>query len=207
MMTFPDIRMRALLQEANRAQKLLDDQQYEESRNAFAEVRARAKRLGLDSAYLAWGVAVTSDYLGDTDMAFAAISEALARDPFNPAARHSFDIICGRVRSALAAPERDVADPSTPRLYELLLGAGEADVPSHLAMARWLAAGGKREEAMRILDAVTLLAPASRDSWLAKAALARVIGDEADALRCDAQASALSTPAVPYAIPAPTATC
>jgi hypothetical protein len=132
MRTFPDIRFRGLLQQANHAQQLLDEQQHDESRKAFVAARARAKRLGFDSAYLAWGVAVTSDYLGDTDMAFAAITESLAQDPLNPAARRSFDVIAGRVRAALADPERDAADPSTPRLYELLLGAGEADVPSHL---------------------------------------------------------------------------
>jgi hypothetical protein len=108
---------------------------------------------------------------------------------------------------ALADPERDAADESTPRLYELLLGAGEADVPSHLAMARWLIAAGRRDEARRILEAVTLLAPASRDAWLAKGALALASGDEEEAVRCDAQASALSSTAVPFAIPAPTASC
>jgi hypothetical protein len=74
-------------------------------------------------------------------------------------------------------------------------------------MARWLAAAGKRDEARRILEAVTLLAPASRDAWLARGALARVMGDAAEAVRCEAQASALSSTPVPFAIPAPVASC
>lgn len=61
MRTFPDIRMRALTADAQRAQQLLDQNQHAEARELFASVRARARKLGLDSAYLAWGVAIATD--------------------------------------------------------------------------------------------------------------------------------------------------
>lgn len=202
MRTFPDLRMRSIVSGAQRAQDLLDRGEHREARDAFTEVRARAGRLGLDSAYLAWGVAVTSDYLGELEVAFTTISESIAKDPLNPAAQRSFDIIAGHIREALAAPARAPDDPSTPRLYQLLLEAGEADVASHLAMARHLAHAGDGEAAMRIVEAVTLLAPASRDGWVQKAVLARAGGDEALARECEAQAGALATASVPFGIPA-----
>jgi tetratricopeptide (TPR) repeat protein len=208
MRTFPDLRMRQLTHDAERAQELLDQNQHREARDLFGEVRARAKRLGLASAHLDWGFAVASDYLGETEMAFEGIREAVTKDPFNPMVQRSFDIIAGRLRAALADAARAPEDASTPRLYRLLLAAGEADVSCHVAMARHLAHAGDAREAMRLLDAVTLLAPASRDAWLQKAALARAAGDAALAAECDAQAAALATADVPFGIPGPPgATC
>jgi len=164
-------------------------------------VRARARKLGLDSAYLVWGVAVSSDCLGELDVAFTTISEAIAKDPFNPAAQHSFGVVAGRIRDSLAGPARPADDPSTPGLYRLLLEAGEADVASHLAMARHLAHAGEREAAMHLLDAVTLLAPVSRDAWFQKASLARAAGLLPLAQACEAQATALGTTNVPFGVP------
>lgn len=107
------------------------------------------------------------------------------------------------LRALLADPARPPGEPSTPRLYALLLRTGEADVPCHLAMARHLADSGKHEEALRLLDAVTLLAPASRDAWLARAAFERARGDEAAAASCEVQAAALAAADVPVVAPAP----
>jgi tetratricopeptide (TPR) repeat protein len=201
MRTFPDIRMRSIVSGAQRAQELLDRGEHQQARDAFTDVRARAAKLELDSAYLDWGVAVACDYLGELDVAFTTIAESIAKDPLNPAAQHSFDVIAGHIRDWLANPSRAADDPSTPRLYHLLLEAGEADVASHLAMARHLAHAGQHGAAMRIVDAVTLLAPASRDAWVQKAALAHAIGDDANARECEAQAGALATTRVPFGIP------
>lgn len=70
MRTFPDLRMRALVEDAHRAQQLLDQSQHAEARDLFAGVRARARKLGIDSAYLAWGIAICTDLAGDAEMAF-----------------------------------------------------------------------------------------------------------------------------------------
>ncbi len=203
MRTFPDLRIRDAVWETQRAGRLLDDREWAAAREAFTALRARVAKFGLDSAYLAWGLAVALDNLGETEMAFEAVSEAVSKDPMNPACHHSFDLIANRLRAALADPNRAPDDPSTPRLYALLQHAGEADVPSHLAMARHLAAVGQPDAALRLLDAVTLLSPVSRDAWLQKATLARGLGDEALAASCEAQAAGIAASDVPFGVPAP----
>jgi hypothetical protein len=203
MRTFPDFRMRSLVDEAHSAQQLLDQNQHAEARARFTSVRARAQKLGLDSAYLAWGAAVCADLMGEPEVAFVMIQESVALDPFNPAGQGSFNAIAWRLRNALAEPGRAFDDPSTPRLYQLLLEAGEADVPCHVAMARHLAHAGKLGEAMSLLDAVTKLAPVSRDAWIAKGAVARAAGDEALATECAAQVAGLAATPVPFGIPPP----
>jgi tetratricopeptide (TPR) repeat protein len=203
MRTFPDLRIRDAVWETQRAGRLLDERDWAGAREAFAALRARVAKLGLQSSYVAWGLAVALDNLGETEMAFEAVSEAVQKDPMNPACHHSFDVIAGRLRATLADPDRALDDPSTPRLYALLQHAGEADVPSHLAMARHLAHAGQHEAALRLLDAVTLLSPASRDAWLQKAALARGLGGDALAASCEAEAAAIAASDVPFGIPAP----
>lgn len=202
MRTFPDLRMRALVDDAHRAQQLLDQSEHAEARDLFVAVRARARKLGIDSAYLAWGAAIATDLAGDTEMAFTHVQESVVLDPMNPAAQHSFDIIAWKLRNALAEPTRAADDPSTPRLYRLLLEAGEADVGSHVAMARHHHHAGRHAEAAALLDAVTRLSPVSRDAWLLRAVVARALGDERLAAECDAQVAGLAAQAVPFAIPA-----
>lgn len=202
MRTFPDLRLREALRESRRAGQLLEAREWAAAREAFAALRPRLARLGLRSGYVDWGLAVALANLGETEMAFQTANEAIRQDPLNPAAQESFEHIAEQLRAALADPRRAPHDPSTPRLYELLQGAGEADVPSHLAMARHLAQAGDRQGAMRLLDAVTLLAPLSRDAWLQKASLARALGDEGLAASCEAQAAAVAASDPPYGIPA-----
>jgi hypothetical protein len=201
MRTFPDLRFRDLNSRARRARQLLDDNHYAEARDAFAAARAQARKLGLDSAYLSWGLALALDMNQETEAAFTTIQEAIAQDPLNPSSQGSFDAIAWKLRNAIGDPALPAEDPAIPRIYRLLLDAGEADVPAHLAMARHLAAQGDRAGAMRLLDAVTLLAPSSRDAWLEKAALARSLEDAELATECDAQAAALASPGVAFGIP------
>lgn len=203
MRTFPDLRIRDAVWESQRAGRLLDEQQWAEARDAFTALRVRAAKLGLRSSYLAWGLAVALDNLGEAEMAFEAVSEAVKADPMNVACQRSFDVIANRLRGTLADPARAPGDPSTPRLYALLQAAGEADVPSHLAFARHEAHAGKLREALALLDAVTLLSPVSRDAWLQKAAVARALGDEPLAASCDAQAAAVTAADAPFGVPAP----
>jgi len=203
MRTFPDLRIRETVWESQRAGRLLDDRDWAAARDAFTAIRARVAKLGVESSYVIWGLAVALDNLGEIDMAFEAVSEAVQKDPMNPACHHSFDVIAGRLRAALCDAARTPDDPSTPRLYALLQRAGEADVPSHLAMARHHAHAGKHEQAMRLLDAVTLLSPVSRDAWLQKAALARALGAEVLAASCDAEAAVIAGSDVPFGVPSP----
>ncbi|MGB8929887.1 MAG: hypothetical protein WCC48_01420 [Anaeromyxobacteraceae bacterium] len=64
-----------------------------------------------------------------------------------------------RIRAALAAEDRAIDDPSTPRLYELLVRSGETDAAAHVALAKFWLAKGEPAKAARIADAVTLLSP------------------------------------------------
>jgi hypothetical protein len=203
MRIFPDVRIRDAVWESQRAARLLDEREWAAARDAFTALRARTAKLGLCSAYLAWGLAVALDNLGDIEMAFETVCEAVTADPMNPGCQGSFDLIANRLRAALADPTRTPDDPSTPRIYALLQSAGEADVPFHLAMASHLAHVGKKAEAMALLDAVTLLSPISRDAWLHKASLARAIGDASLAASCEAQAVAIASSDVPFGVPAP----
>ena len=95
-------------------------------------IAEEARKAGIASANLLWGVAVASDYTGELEMAFENVTAALALDPLAPPIHHSFEVITRRIRDALSSPERAVDDPSTPRLYAILVGAGEAEDPRHV---------------------------------------------------------------------------
>jgi tetratricopeptide (TPR) repeat protein len=207
MRTFPDQRMGDLTAAAHQARQHLDEGRWAEAREGFTQLRARAAKLGVASAYASWGLAVALDMNQETEMAFTVIQDAIAEDPLNPAAQSSFDAIAWKLRTAIGDAARPADDPAIPRIYRLLLEAGEADVASHVAMARHLAGTGDLDGARRLLDAVTLLAPVSRDAWLARGALARADGDAALAAECDAQAAALATTRVPFGIPGVAGAC
>ena len=200
MRTFPDVRMRKVINAVRRAQQQLDEGEYVEARDGFLEAKALSRKLGLTSAYVDWALAVVFDNLGELEMAFASICESVQHDPLNPAGQRSFDVIVGHLRASLADEQRDPADPSTPRLYALLMEAGEADVPSHLAMARHLSHAGRHDEALRVLDAVTLLSPVSRDAWRLKEAVAQAKGDLELAASCAAESAAIGNAEVPFGL-------
>ena len=202
MRTYPDSRIAEVVWETRRLQKLIDDGEAEQAKALAPEVKAKAAKLGLQSGYLSWCLAVAHDLQGELDMAFTHINDAMAQDPLHLSYHRSFDIICNHIREALCSPSRALDDASTPRLYELLQSAGEADVPCHLAMAKHLAATGRPADAMRILDALTLLAPISRDVWVEKGLIARAMGDVDEAVRCESEAAAISNAKIPYGIPA-----
>ena len=83
---------------------------------------------------------------------------------------------------------------------DFLGGSGEGDVGSHLAMARYLRHTKNDAGAMRILDALTTLAPSCRAAWVEKALVARRLGDHARAGEADIEAAALQArDPVPFA--------
>jgi hypothetical protein len=167
----------------------------------YRDVLAETRALGLESAQLLWAMAVAFDCSGELEMAFDHVTQAVAKDPLAPPFRRSFELVAGHLRAALADPARADDDPSTPRLYEMLVRADEADVDAHLAMARWHARAGHADAALRLLGAVTALHPASRDAWLLEAKLARETGDTAHADRAEIEAAALRLEPLPFAVP------
>lgn len=198
MRTFPDVRICTLIAGLRNATTLIEKGDHVEALKVLLDVRARAAKVGVESAFLVWNLAVCEEALGEFEAAFETISEAARLDPLAQPIQATFDSIAWRMRQAVADPERAPEDPAIARMYDALMSAGECDVSSHVAMARHLSAVGEHERAMKILDAVTLLASVSRDAWRAKAAVARAMGDEGLVTECETQAATIAEQEVPY---------
>lgn len=195
--------MDRLLGEMRRAWDLVQDRRTGEAVEVYRAVLAEARQVGLDSAHVHWAYGVACDNSGDLEMAFEQMTLAIAKDPLSPPFRHSFEIVTGRIKAALADPERAADDPSTPRLYALLVRADEVDVGAHLAMVRYHLATGNAEQARALVDAVTLLHAGSREAWEAKAKVAAAAGDTAGAEKARLEAAALTNGEPAFAIPGP----
>jgi tetratricopeptide (TPR) repeat protein len=190
-----------LLAGAKRGFELMDERNPAEALKVFREVLIEARKAGIESANLLWGVAVASDYTGELEMAFENVTAALALDPLAGPIHHSFEVITRRIREALAAPDRATDDPSTPRLYAILVRAGEAEVESHAAMARYHLATGNVPAATAIADAAALLYPASKVAWEAKAAVANARGDAEGAELARIEGVAAGAASTPFTAP------
>jgi tetratricopeptide (TPR) repeat protein len=199
MRTFPDVRMRKLLSLADQAGEALKANDFPEAKRLFRELLAQLASHGLESASAHWGLAIVHDYLEEYDMALNSILTAISMDPLAPDMQRSFDVIVDRVREYLC--QLPATDASVPRLYALLQQSGELDVPSHLAMARHLAATNRPAEAARIYEALCSLAPASRDVWEARACFEEARGNATAAASFRAEAHARALADVPYGIP------
>jgi predicted Zn-dependent protease len=189
-------------EEMGRVHDLVNQNQYGEAKKLAEKVAARCAYYGVQSAHAAWALAVVNDYAGEVEAAFKHISEAVRLDPLEPNIMRSFDIVVGHIRHILLDPDRDLADDSTPRLHAMLVEAGKADALVHLAMARHLAEVEKDGEAMKLVEAVLLLAPACRDAWVVKATLAKKLGLVDEAVAAEAEAAALDGGPLPlFGIP------
>jgi hypothetical protein len=112
--------------------------------------------------------------------------------PFGPRA------VAGLLVSGAVGPH---LDPSTPRLYDLLSRTGEADLPSHVAMARWCAVTGDLARAGKLADALVTLFPGDPQAWRCKGEVARAAGDAATADECNAEAAMRGSAPAPFAVP------
>lgn len=201
MRTYPDLRMKPLVELAELAGRQWSDHEYDEALASFRRLEGELARLGLQSGWVQWGIATCFDAKGDLLMAFDLIQKAFDADPLNPSTQRSFDLIAGRLREALL--RSPAADAAVARMYGLLQQAGESDVPCHLAMARHLASTGRLEEAARLAEAVTLTSPASRDAWLLRAELAAQRGQPLEAVAHQAEALLRERAEVPRGVPGP----
>lgn len=184
-----------------RGYSLAEEAKYDEAISSYQVALAEADRLGIRSGFLLWNVAVAYDMKGDLEMAFSFIDRALEADPIAAPIRNSFEIIGNHILAALADANRDVADPSTPRLYDLAIRSGKVDVTAHAAMARFCAATGNRKRAIAIAEAMTMLYPLEAEAWSCRAELARAAGDSATAELCAIELASLGSALVPFAIP------
>lgn len=207
MRTFPDVRIRSLMNKVRKATNLVEKGEHAEAQTVLADVRAQAAKAGIESAFVVWNIAVCQQALGDLEAAFETVCEAARLDPLAHPIQSAFDSIAWGLRVSIVDPEPPVNDISIARRYSLLMAAGECDVTSHVAMARHMSALGEHDRAMRILDAVTLLACVSQDAWRAKATVARAMGNESLAAECEAQATAIAESDVPFGMAATAASC
>ena len=193
----------AIMEQLEQADRLFDGDEHAEARDMLLAARGDCERAGIESGFVSWRLSVVFDILEEYELAFRHVQEALRSDPFVPPFRNTFGVIVGRMRNAIIAAEPGEMD-FVPRLYELLARAGEGTDAVHVAMARDLNARGEGEQALRLVDAVTLLSPGCRDAWLARAAICRSIGDDEAAREADVEAAALAEgPKTPFAVPGP----
>jgi tetratricopeptide (TPR) repeat protein len=193
--------LQKLSREMRRAYEAAEAGNPAEALKLYQGVLESCRGAGIESGFLFWNLAITADNSGRLEEAFEYIERALGTDPLAQPFLNSFEIIVGRIRAALADESRAVDDPSTPRLYDLLSGAGEADVPSHVAMARWCAASGDLARAAKLADALVTLFPGDPLAWRCKADVARVSGDSATADECAAEAAVRGSAPTPFAVP------
>ena len=167
-----------LLADIGQVRDLIEAKEYAKASELANRIIVNAKAAGIESAQATWMGAVAADYAGDLEAAFVAATEAVRLDPLSPEYQNSWLVIARRIRRALSSPDRAWNDPTTPRLYELLLDTSQADGTSHLQHARYLDSIGKPEEALRALDALTMLMPMYVAAWELLAHVAREVGDE-----------------------------
>ena len=196
-----DARLGKLSGEMRRGYEASEAANPAEALKIYQGVLEKAQGMGLESGFVLWNLAIVADNLGELEMAFGYINRALATDPLAQPFQNSFEIVVKRIRAALANEERTVDDPSTPRLYDILAGAGEADVGSHVAMARWCAAGGDEVRAGKLAEALVTLYPGEPMAWRCKADVARAAGDAATADECMAEAAVRGGTPEPFAVP------
>ena len=185
-------KLEALLAKLRRA---LDERgDLEAAEKLFREVVAEAQRLGVASAYVHYVLSGVLDRTGKLEMAFDELKKAVRADPLALPVRQAFQDVAARLRAALADPARAADDAAIPRLYTLLVEAGEADLEAHLAMVRFAVATAQLERARALAEAVTTLFPAAREAWEALARVARAQGVVARAAAADAEAAGAGMP-------------
>ena len=196
-----DARVEKLSGEMRRGYEASEAGNPAEALKIYQGVLEKARAMGLESGFVLWNLAIVADNLGELEMAFDYIRRALASDPLAQPFQNSFDVVVKRIRAALADEARAVDDPATPRLYDILACAGEADVMSHVAMARWCVAGGDLARAGKLAEALVTLYPGDPASWRCKADVARATGDAGTADECMAEAAVRGGMPEPFAVP------
>ena len=197
----------AILEALDRSDDLLERQEVTEARDVLLQARTDWERAGGESGFLSWRLAVVFDLLKEYEVSFKYAQDAILQDPLAPPFRSSFGIAARALRKAiLESPGQPGAAEFVPRMYDLLVHAGEGDDAVHVAMARHLHGLGEHQRALKLVNAVTLLSPGEAEAWLLRAAICRALGDEQAAREADVEAAAVGEPApVMFSVPGATA--
>ncbi len=180
---------KVLLAQVTEGGRLYGEGEFEKAKQIFRKAWALARHAGIASGTIEWSLAICHERLGEFEPAVEHIQAALALDPFDGAYNNSYSVIVARLRDAVAFVGNLGGDPDTERYYALLLRIGEADVAAHLVAARHLLAVGRAPEALRVLDALTVLSPSCASAWSLLAEAAAAIGDSARAHRARVEAA------------------
>lgn len=143
-----------LLQWASRVRSLDDHGAHERAFREYCELLSETQRRGTSSPFLLAAAARAAQSAGHIEVAVDLAEEALRADELNVAAIEVLDAVAYRVGAMLARPNHRVDDPSTPKLYQLLVRAGRRDASSLLALARRHEAQGNRSVASALRDAI-----------------------------------------------------
>lgn len=181
-------------------EQLVDKRELDEARQVLTDLLRDDPRAH-KSGHVAWWQAIVADYSERFEEAMNHIEHALQVDPICVQYHRSFDVIVDRIRKSLASEARKPDDPSTPRLYRLLLGSAAADTESHLAMARHHAHQGETASALRLLDAVTTLEPTCKAAWQLVLDIAKGAGDAPRAEAAAMQLQSLDEAPALFSIP------
>lgn len=171
-----DQHVRTRLNKIGYAEKLLEDQKYEESWAVLQGALADARSNGISSSGLCLLGAIVCDFRQDFEGALALIGEAVAHDPLSVRAWRSYHVIVERIKTALLDEDVPADSPEKARLHGLLVESGEVDADAHVVYARHLHAVGQHADALRILEAVCFLFPQRADALVLAASVARALG-------------------------------
>jgi len=186
--------------EMQQAEELMEKGDFVQAVELMRGVRAEARKRRLPHGMVSWRLCVFLDHLDDLEEAFVMAVEAVDQDPLSASIRNSFHIIAKQLRDRLAAPDREPADPTTPRLYSLLSENDAAEDSTHLAMARFLVQSGDAAGARRLLDAVTVLSPNCAGAWALLESVAKGVGDEELAKKCEVERLAIEAALKPMKV-------
>lgn len=167
--------VKRLQQEIGQLKGLMEERDWTGLQAKVNELGVRASAQGIDSAYLTWCRAIAHRELGETEEAVTAISHAAQLDPVHPAIARTFHEICEHARQRIAL--EDSSGDCIPALYAQLSQMGETDLSSHLALARYEFARGEVDAAIRLVEAVRVVAPRSLEACELRMHFAQETGD------------------------------
>lgn len=188
-----DRRVEALLSDVQRAWQLRDQKRFGEALQVLREVIRRAWAMGLGCYEIQYAAACFALEVGELEEAMTFALSSVRMDPLSSSCRDVLERTAARLRAKLADDDLDPGDDSTPRLHALLVRAGKASPRCHVALARHLAHEGDNQGALRLLAAVTQLAPNLREAWALRGELAQATGDRTLAEQCSSACAAGET--------------
>lgn len=161
-----------LLRAVQKLEGLMEAQDLEGAARLAEDIEMRAAEAGIQSAALSWIRAIVDDNRGRHEQALDAIDVAVQLDPLALAFRNSRAIIVKNLRASVATSNAS----NVPRLWRVLVEAGEADDNVHIALARHHLGTGHNQEALAVLTAVTTLNPSNSEAWHLRIQTAEKLG-------------------------------